>query len=146
MLQLGWSGFVLRFPTLQALLPNLRRLFQVHHLQLVSPLPSCSTAFLVLIFLSLFCFLSFSLMDLLGLQSLLNGRFPYFIFSLFSNRYIWLSDETLTSITTWGLSGPRSNSNEGVTPHSPEMQSFLTSLHGVWSAYSKSCQLGKILL
>ena len=43
-----WSRFILRFPTLPAPLSSLWGPFRVRLLQLVSPSPSCSMAFLVL--------------------------------------------------------------------------------------------------
>ena len=60
MLSFGWSSLISSIPLP---LPNLCELFQVHHLQLVSPSLSCSTVFQfsskVQILVSLFSFFSF---------------------------------------------------------------------------------------
>ena len=45
MLYFGWSRFVLRFPTLSASFLSLWGRCHVRQLQLIPPLPSCSTAF-----------------------------------------------------------------------------------------------------
>ena len=38
--------------------------------------------------------------------------------------FIWQTDRTIAVITTLGLSGPGSNGNKGVTPHSPDLQNW----------------------
>ena len=80
----GWSRFVLRQQTPPFPYTSFWGSFRMHQLQMLSPSPSSSTAFLVSLEASnnchLFRFLRFSLCGPLGWESPLPGKFPLFIY------------------------------------------------------------------